>query len=520
MEFYTVEKLNDWYFKIKLPLADRQRCKYKDKVLKYIYSIGRYVNSMETRYLYQEEVSEGEFVFQSGFASFVYNEFYKELDQASLDLLSKEIFLDLKLPDFPNLYPQQNEDLKKLLTYKRGLFQTYTGYGKSEVIATLAYYLYHELHERVLIVTAGAVALDELRNRFYKRYGLDLDYFDDELDINAININGYLRSSQFDIKSPYWNHDFWILADEVEYCCTESAMELYESIGRVKGIYGFSATPDKKAAEPIFSRVSDEFIQSDKMTQLLNSPFHIFQNRQKYQQLYDAENDRVHDILGRNKYLVGYFGNTVVFKKPDNFNITLVDVTMSLSKDDIKIPEEYSYNEIIYNLFTEPRVCQLIESIAFKSGLTFIPMFRLEVIDFWLDNYFNKKDFLVLVISSRGYEIYCEGKLQGLITMEEMKRLVKLGVIGVVLGTRSSYGAMDLPELKRSILLYSKVANIVIQAIGRTARGGEFEVYNLAPVKNIPTYSKDYEERKNLIKSYYRDCNIVEVRRSENYYGQ
>lgn len=89
----------------------------------------------------------------------------------------------------------------------------------------------------------------------------------------------------------------------------------------------------------------------------------------------------------------------------------------------------------------------------------------------------------------------------------------------VILGTKSSYGALDLPELDQSFLLYSKTANVVIQAIGRTARKGDFKIYSIVPAKTIPVYSKDLISRKSLIYDYYRDCNIVEYKYIENLYG-
>lgn len=519
MEFYTVEKIDNWYFRIKLPYVDRGKCSYKDKELTYIYAIGRYVNKEVVKYLYQEEVDDGVFVFQIGYAAFILNTFYNQLSSDSIKLLEDIIFTDNQLPKFDNLLGYQNEDLHQLFEYRRGLFQTFTSYGKTEVISTLANYIVNQLHQNLLIVTGGNPALNEISNRLYDKFGIDLDYFDEEAPLNLINVNGFLRSSYYDKNSDYWKKPMWILADEVEYCVTEGAMEMYENIPNIIGMYGFSATSDKKAAEPIYSRVSDSFMHSKEMTRLLSNPFNKEANAMKWNELLDKENWRVRSIMGRNKYLVGYFGTTVVFKKPEDFNITLIDVTTTISADDIEIPAEYSYNEIIYNIFVEKRMCNLIESIVMKEGLTFIPMFRLEVIDYWIDNYFKKDDFLVLCICGRGYELYENGEYLGSIDLEEMKRLVHFGRIGVILGTRSSYNALDLPELNRCILLYSKVANIVIQAIGRTTRSKTFEVFNISPMKNIPQYSKDYVERKNLIKEYYKECNIVEVKRLESYYG-
>lgn len=519
MEFYTVEKINNWYFKIKLPYIDRQRLQYNQETLVFKYVLQRYVKGSEIQYLYQEEVGDGEFVFQIGYATFIYNEFSNELTDEGKSVLESMIFSDTILPKFPNLYDDQNKDLKQLVTLRRGMFQTYTGYGKSEVIATLTNYIGNVLNQKVLIVTANSTPLNEIKNRLYDLFKIDLDYFDYESNINAINLNGFLKSSWYEPSENYWTNDLWILADEVENCCSETAMEFYESLPNVTRMYGFSATSDKKAAEPVYSRVPDSFIESEDMVKLLNSPFNRFNNRIKYDEKLNEYKSKIRDIIGRNKYLVGYYGTSAVFKRPNNFKITMIDISSSISKDDINIPPDYVYSEVIYELFTSEKVCKLIEAVTYKVGMIFIPMFRLQVIDYWLDTIFKKDDFLVLVISGRGYELYENGELLGQITISEMKKMVRDGVIGVILGTKSSYGALDLPELDQSFLLYSKTANVVIQAIGRTARKGDFKIYSIVPAKTIPVYSKDLISRKSLIYDYYRDCNIVEYKYIENLYG-
>lgn len=518
MEFYEVEKLEAWYFKIKLPYIDRKRLAFDRESLKYVYAIRRYVKDTVTDYLYQEEVGDGEFIFQIGYASLILNEFRSELSQSGVELLESIIFSDTMLPDFPNLYDYQNRDLKQLVSVTRGLFQCYTSYGKSEIIATLADYIANDLGENVLIVTPNDAALKELRHRLFKRFKIDLDYFDEELNINAINLNGFLRSSYYDPNSEYWKNNFWILADEVENCCSESAMEFYENLPNVDRMYGFSATSDKKYAEPLYSRVPDHLLRSKELEDLLADKFNPSASKMKYVDKINQFKWDIRTVLGRNKYLVGYFGTSAVFKKPRDFDIKLIDVVTTISSGEVNLPSSYEYNEIIYDLFTNDNICHLIESIAFKVGTIFIPMFRLEVIDHWLDNYFKKQDYLVLCICGRGYELYHMGELLCTLTLDEVKKCVHDGVIGLILGTKSAYNALDLPELDKCLLLYSKTANIVLQAIGRTARQKRFEVYNIAPLTRIPTYSSDLFERKALIKEYYNECNIVEQSINENYF--
>jgi primosomal protein N' len=53
---------------------------------------------------------------------------------------------------FPNLRDYQNEDILHLLKYKYGLFSCYTGYGKSEIIATVINYVVNETNDKILIL--------------------------------------------------------------------------------------------------------------------------------------------------------------------------------------------------------------------------------------------------------------------------------------------------------------------------------------------------------------------------------
>lgn len=517
MEYYEVDKLNAWYFNIKLPLSEVRRVSYNSRELTYLYGIHRYVYQNVDRYLYESEPEEGVYTFQSGYASLIYNEFYDDMSDYSRELLESYIFptYDLKV-NFDNLYDYQNEDLNRLLLVKRGLFQTYTGYGKSEVIVTLANYIVNELGQKVLLVTASSVSMMELTNRFKSKFGIELGQFNPGNAINIINIKGFLRSYAYDKNDDYWNSKFWILADEVENCCSTTAMDFYETLPNVIRMYGFSATSDKQYAEPLLSRIPDEFYKSDEVKRLNN--LNRFDGRSK---LLELKKNYIYEIrtrLGRNKYLVGYFGNSVVYRKPRNFDIKLINVMSSISDDDIVLDSSYQYDNVVVELFTNEKMCKLIQLIAYKVGTIFIPMFRLQVIDYWLEHYFQLNGYITVVICSRGFELYDGGKYQDNITIEELKLLVKLGVVNLILGTKSSYNALDLPELHRSLLLYSKAANVVIQAIGRTARGNKFEVYSIKPYKRIPMYSKDLDMRLELIKNYYSDCNIVDVKCNENEY--
>ena len=61
-----------------------------------------------------------------------------------------------------------------------------------------------------------------------------------------------------------------------------------------------------------------------------------------------------------------------------------------------------------------------------------------------------------------------------------------------------------------------QIKQLAIQEVGRTSRQKNFKIYNIEPYNRIPFYSKDYNERMTLIKNYYRDCKINELKLNEN----
>ena len=61
-------------------------------------------------------------------------------------------------------------------------------------------------------------------------------------------------------------------------------------------------------------------------------------------------------------------------------------------------------------------------------------------------------------------------------------------------------------------LIQGKVAGVVLQSVGRVARGTKFNLIGLepSPEKKIPVYSKGMENRDEMIHTYYKYCNIVD----------
>lgn len=487
MRNFIVEKDN-WNFEL---IGDKDKLRpifqFKDRELVYKYQIKKYVYQPVINYLFKKETEYG-FIFGIGWVPYILYHFCHTFDKSSIDYLSS--FIDPIKVDNDNLYDYQLEDANQLLKYKRGLFQTYTGYGKTELICHLIN-LFSEMGKRVLMMAPGNIPMSEIKNRYHKLYGYSAPYFDYESNINIININGFPRSYKFNKDHVYWESVDVILGDEAEYLINDTGVGIINACTNCSRIYGFSATADKLNAEPILLRSG-------------NRP-----------------------IVQRNRFLINYFGFSTVYKSPSKFNIDIINI-MTTIFDDLdddwshlsEIPEESkSYMLAMMRMFSKDKFCRGLAKVAYREKGIFIPMESLLVIDNWIKNYFNKPDTIVVNVCGRGIELYLGGKFKTNINLSELKMMVADNMIDILVGTRSSYRAMDLPELTKVLPLTSKLAASVIQIIGRVARTESFQIYNLQPLKHIKVYTYNMNERMKLITSYYSNCRVVPINRMETYYG-
>ena len=496
MEFYQVKKMSQWRFVVKLPLFETGRFKFKDKVTVYKYWAKKYVTENVDDYLFERSKNDNEFIFRSGFAPLILKMFGDKMDIDSISRLEGYFKSDFPKFYFNNLLRNQNDDVNTLLKSKRGLFQCYTSYGKTEVIATLSNWISNTRGESLLIVTASSASKDTVVNRILDLFGTNISEFSYESNINIVNINGFFRSKKYDPDSEYWGNVKWILADEVENCIPERFRSiLTKKLVNVEYVYGFSATTDKKEAMPL--RVDDGI--------------EVLDNQNKWKKYVD--------IIGRNKVLIGFYSFTSVYSKPSKFSVKMINIRSTINFDWLDDTEGvYDYSEIIYDLFTDREMCNLLQSICFSKDLIYIPMPRLGVIDYWINNYFKRPDYPVMCISSRGYEVFVNGEKVRDLKLADARDEIESGKIRLIVGTRSSYNSLDFPSLNKIITLFSKSANVVFQAIGRATRSKAFEVYNIFPIKKAPIYSIDLFKRLKLIKEYYKDSSLTVIEEDERIY--
>ena len=485
--FYKIARASNWCFKLIAPFYVKNDFKYKATTPVWDFFLKKIVYQEVEECLFssftkKDELSE--FMFGIGWSSYILYHYEKFLDSESKKLLISFIKGEPIQYNFNGLRPDQQDDINELLKLRHGVFQVYTGYGKTQIIAHLINYVVNVRKERLLLLAPSQKALNEVDSRVSKLFGITHKYIDYDADYNAINVNGFPRSSKFDKNNSYWDTVKWIIAEEGEYSKNDSGMEIIELCKNATRSYAFSATADKEKGERI--RMRDG-----------NIP-----------------------VVQRNKDLIKYFGFALVYKKPENFVIYIKEVSTSIFEDGAKnFAEDSTYTEKIYSTFTDKRFCNGLLKIVQKEFPLYIPMERLEVIDHWIKNYFNIPGFVVINICGRGYELYIDGEHQGNLTLDEVKEYVEDDKVNLITGTSSSYRALDFPKLNKLLLLTSRLASIVIQAIGRVSRRGEFTIINLKPLTKLGIYTNNYYNRKKLISNYYSDCKIITTNKMELDYG-
>jgi hypothetical protein len=384
---------------------------------------------------------------------------------------------------FPELRDYQNDDVLHLLKYKIGLFTCYTGYGKSQVIATLANYAYRDLGQKVLLLAPGKKAKEELVKRCKNVFGLDIPSSDGR--IKAMITNGISNSKKYKdpaqleaIKQEMATYD-WVLADEVEYCISPGGIKILDMLTGVRRFYGFSGTSDKTAGQMI------SFVEG------------------------------LSKCVTDNRDLVKYFGPSLVYRLPLHLSIDLVSVrTSSLDHVDLgDLDNEGNiYAAIMGRIWSNPTVCQTIVKVAKHYPMLFIPINSLvEVITNWIENYFIGK-LRVLLISGEGYIYYDIMGNRQKIDLGQACDYIRNGMVDIIPSTSSGYRALDFPGLENIFLIQGAIAGVVLQCIGRVARGSHMNIISLDPLgkTKIPVYTKGRAERRKMIQEYYKYCNITE----------
>lgn len=357
---------------------------------------------------------------------------------------------------------------------------------KTQVIATLANYAYSQ-GKRVLLVAPGKKAMDELVKRCLNVFGLKIPSEDGR--INTIITTGL--ANRLDYKDPVKrvaleqelaSYD-WVMADEVEYCVNPAGEFIFSHCTGASNFYGFSGTASKKDGAMI------SFVNG------------------------------LDDVVLNNKDLVKFFGPNLVYRMPLKLDIDMIKV-LTPAFDSIEFdPSDFDqdtnvYMKVMNRIFTTPEVVKSIVKIGKKYPKLYIPINNLNtVINYWIDNYFVGV-FRILLISGEGYIYYdLNGNRTKLKDLQEAWNYVNDGKVDIIPSTSAGFRALDLPNLENILLIANIVAGAVLQSVGRTARGSKMNIIWLEPTdpsKKVPVYTKGVKSREEMIKGYYKYCNITD----------
>lgn len=409
------------------------------------------------------------------------------------DRVSPEDFHELKMntllvpnyrtAPFKELRDYQNEDVLYLLKYRVGLMTVNTGYGKTQVIATLTNYAHKTLKKNVLLVCPSNKARDELVKRCKNAFGLDVEV-DSKRQTGLLDcmittgLTNSKRSKTQEFLDLLAKYD-WVLVDEVEYTINPGGELIYENVKQAEVFYGFSGTADKSGGRVITFKDG------------LSS-----------------------EVVAENKDLIKFFGPSLIHRLPLERDINNIIVRTN-ALDNLTIPEDKNsniYMELMNTIWTTPAVCEIIVKLIKRYPMMFIPINNLVgIINKWIEDYWKYK-FRILLICGRGYVYYDTDGSETLLTLDEVCDYAREGKIDVMPSTSSGFRALDVPGLENILLVSGKVAGVVLQSIGRVARSKNMNIISLdSRGKKIPILTKSTEDRTTKMKEYYKYCNITDI---------
>lgn len=489
-----VRKINHLLYEVVLDTTQLlEQFQFRTLAKRYRYWDRKYEFFTTTASFY-DSVDYNKIIIKVGFLPYIYKIYKDILTDKSKELILSEV-TRTPLPSFENLTNEQNSQLSILTSYDRGVNQSFTGSGKTEVIATLANYCLHH-NEKCIIIAPTKRACDEIRDRLLIRYSIDCSsYYNPDSYINLFNSRGFFESEKCQIEDPFWKDVKWCICDEVEKIFSNNVEDCFYEMENCSRWYGFSATADKLEGKPITVEIGSE-------------------------------------VIGRNLRLVKYFGFTTVYNKPSFKYIEIIHVDVKRfwilqQKDKSTINDggglaEYYDNSLgsgyipYVDTYFDEELALTIKRIAIKEGSMFIPLSRREILTDWLQNWW--KDTEVIFINGSGYQLWKDGEIKMILSLREVKEMVLSKRIKYVFGTVSAFNSLDLVGMQNVMLLAYSSASMTLQAIGRVARGNLLRIFLPYCSKDETVIRRDYERRLKLILNYYNECKISRIYKTDSDY--
>lgn len=429
-----------------------------------------FVERTKINKIYQK-VDKKTYSFSLGYIFYALNVLQDKLTKE--DIIKVITYMRSDLMDFDpmHLHEWQKEDLMTLLKLKRGIFNVFTGAGKGEIIGVLVRHLIKN-NKKVLIVVPVNSTREELIDRL-KKFGINVTpWIDNKAMVNIINPAALHRSSEWEkLKSggfKFFKSVGATISDEAEMCVHESYKSVERQLINCDYFYAFTATANKSSIDPIY--------RDKDLLKILNSQIHS---------------------------MVRTYGFSAVYKLPENkeVNMKTVNTTFKGFRTRYKL-----YHEIVSDLLSSVEFINAIKFILSKSNSLYIPINNLDVINRLLRKNLTHKP--IIVIQGSGIHEYHSGKYVRSIKLEKLKRMLLANEVHLILGTSSSFRALDLVGLKDVLITFGKATSIVIQAGGRGARGDEINFWYIQSEKKIKIFSDTVTRNQKLLSNYYRKCKI------------
>lgn len=360
----------------------------------------------------------------------------------------------------------QIELWNEICNSRRGVIQTFTGFGKSLFIVACA--SMYAGPGNILITAPFNSIGEELMLRFHA-LGLSVSLgINPKNKINIINATGFANSNAYDDpKVCEWlNHVDMFLIDECENI-TESLSKIFlQKLNNLKYVYGFSASPDK--------------IDGTKLAANTTSLFN----------------------LNESSYLVtSYVGFNLMYKKSDKkTDLHIISATFGSKRLPFR-NTSMEYRLSIKNVTTHENFIRCLKFILErKREILFIPVAEVA-----------NGERIYEIVKKLGYDPIlwhsgCVKSEHGLRSYAEIKKYCANNKVDVLIATVVAYLGVDLHQLSDILLVHGSNYSRVIQPIGRCFRHDHPSIWLLREMveKKNSFYVHCYYRRLALIKKAYQ----------------
>lgn len=433
--------------------------------------------------LYDDYIAPNKLIVSIGWLEYIYKRYYQILTEESRKLI-EDIAMARVEPygPFDNLTETQNEDLQLLTSYQRGICQTFTGSGKTEVIATLADSIAKK-GGYVFIMTPNYAPLQEVMTRLEEKFGWDFEgeMFVSDRHINFGNSRGNMRTEKFQVDDPIWKKLDAVLADEVEYSGKGVDFLSYvEQMDLQKTrFYGFSATAEKTSALELTDKTERK-------------------------------------VLGSARDIISLFGFTRCYRVPVGREIHIYEV-MSTTVDkyadnnelsplyDESPQEEIPWSFRYRNMICHPVFIKFLHAFLRGEKEMYVPYPYVKTIDAWIEAMPDLK--IIRFTGGYNYDVCYHGE-RTRITYQQVKELIDTQQVKYLFSSSAGWRALDIRGIHKMLSLHGSMASVVLQEVGRISRSEEYSIYFIKGSGQLTYYDADYNRRLKKITNYLSQCNL------------